>query len=120
MDIRICTYLDPRQIARCTECGVTADLCLCPQVSELAHRRLSTPAGKFLQSVFAQAETSQPSDNLFERLNWEFGDLGMKLVRHNRTRDPSPEEIYAAMVKIAAGLTRLATEGTDEYAYPSG
>lgn len=115
---RLCTYLNPRGIPCCTECGKGETLCTCPEPSDLAHKRLTSEEGQFLQAV--QAMDGLPRTRLFEELVAEIGLLGMHLARHDQRRTPSIDVIRASTVRAAAILTKLATEGTEEYAYPAG
>lgn len=116
--MRVCTYLDGRQRERCTECGVTVDLCLCPEVSDIAQERIASPAGRFLRDVMSQVETADSSRRLFEKIVQEIGNVGTKLVSNSEQGTPETEEVYRNLVRLGALLTLLAADGTPEYVYP--
>lgn len=113
-----CTYRDRRGKDRCTECGNQKDLCTCSEPDESAHRRLTSEHGMFLRAVFEKYEEVH-SDHLFEKLTEQVGVLGSQLVRHDQTRSPSPDVIIKTLLDISATVTKLAVDGTAEYAYPS-
>lgn len=48
---RICCYLDAEGWHRCTECGITLDLCNCADVVGHAMRRIQTPTFKEFSAV---------------------------------------------------------------------
>jgi hypothetical protein len=114
---RPCAYLDPRQRVRCTECGMTVDLCTCVNVSEMAQERLHSPEGQFLRAVAAELGQFPNPKYRFETLVQLVGDLGIKLVNNAAINTPAPPDIYQHIAKIAAIAVLLGSGGTDEYPY---
>lgn len=116
-----CVFLNRRRQEICTECGKDLTLCMCEDPDESAHLRLNSLNGRFLAAVTEVLDSSNLpyQDHLYEHLVAHIGNLGAALVSHSATRDPAPDEIYRRLVGIAALATRLATEGTPEYAYPT-
>jgi hypothetical protein len=120
MDIRVCNFLDHGGKLRCTECGVTVDLCLCTDVSEKAESRLKDEHQQFLREVASLYESDEfAEDHLFAELVQEIGNVGSKLVSHTRNRTPAPAEIHRNLLRVAVLVTRIAVEGTGEYSYPA-
>lgn len=117
--MRPCTYLDPRGRERCTECGVTIDLCLCVNPSDKANFRHVSAIGQFTRAVYEEASANTVGRNLFEHLVEQVGQIGAALVSNLDTNSPNDNEIRQLMVKAGRTLTLLAAEGTPEYPYPS-
>ena len=67
---RSCVFLDHRAQLRCTECGGTIDLCLCPAVDEQAFRRIVSNEGVFLKRIRDELNIS---DERAERIMKEGG-----------------------------------------------
>lgn len=116
--MRTCTFLDRRGQERCTECGVTSDLCLCTEVDEKAHDRTQTNPGRFLREIFLLRSTA-PAHNLVEEMAEQFGTLAMMLVRNRDGGTPPESDIRQHMIRLGILLTALASYGTPEYTYPS-
>lgn len=116
-----CSFLNRRRQEFCTECGKDLTLCQCEDPDESAHLRLNSLDGKFLAAVteVLDAPVFPHQDYLYERLVQSVGELGAAFVEHNKVRTPPADEIYRLLVRIGAITTRLATEGTPEYAYPT-
>lgn len=117
--MRSCSFLNRRRQEFCTECGADLTLCVCEDPDEAAHQRLNSSEGQFIRAVGAALDAPGINDHLYESLVEKVGDLGAALVDHNQTRSPAPDEIYRILVEIATFATRIATEGTPEYAYPT-
>lgn len=92
---------------------------MCPDPDAQAHDRLTSPAGKFLTDVLRE-EDNLPAEqqHLFELIVERIGTIGAGLAQHSEQRTPAPDVIRKGLVELAAYATRLATVGTDEYAYP--
>lgn len=121
---RACSYHDSRRRVRCTECGVTIDLCTCVEVEELASQRLTSEEGKFLREVMRDASgialgSSADRDHMLERIMSELGMVAMKLVKNDKDRSVADEDVRHELVRLAGAITHLAAHGTPEYAYPS-
>jgi len=115
--MRICTFLDPRQKERCTECGITIDLCQCRDVNQSAYERTQTPEGEFLRAIEAETVHFERTTHRFESLVKLVGELGVKLVSNADTGSPAPSDIYQTLAKIGAVTVKLGSGGTDEYPY---
>jgi hypothetical protein len=117
---RPCSYLDPRRVERCTECGNVLSLCTCMEVSDKAHARLTSEHGRYLRQVWLELSQWQgPQDHVFEKLVAALGQVGEKLVQNMDNQTPSESEIQRDLVKVGVLLTLLAADGTPEYSYPS-
>lgn len=111
-----CVFRDRRGRMRCTECGNQIDICTCSMIDELAHKRLTSDEGQFLREVYA-INALQPT-HLFEHLVNQFGKVGLMLA-NNDTHEVHNSAIRYELALLAAGITRLAVQGTPEYPYPT-
>lgn len=126
--MRPCVYKDHRLVERCTECGVTLDLCLCREPAEAAARRLGSDSGRFLaqvlQQVFKAEDDGTPNTDLAALLQIQAADALEHLLRANRSSQivsdaggSSMPNVRQALIEVAALATRLATQGDPLYAY---
>jgi len=111
--MRTCSYADSRNTERCTECGMSVDLCQCQNVDDKASARLASPEGEFLTAVWRQTAQGNPRYNLLEHSLEQFGKVAILLTK----ADSPDSEIYRSLVQLCVLLTALAAQGAPEYTY---
>lgn len=120
-EVRTCTYHDPQRRLRCTECGVTVDLCCCVEVNDNAHRRLWSDDGKMIRAIrgeLHQAREAFPNTRyLHAALIEEVGELAQALMEHSRGGNKTATEVYHEAIQVAAMAIRIGTEGDPDFAY---
>ena len=121
MTDRSCTFLDPHMQERCTECGVTIDLCTCVNINDSAHERLASPDGiviTMIRGELAAARTKFPgSTHQLVALGEEFGELCQAMMEHDVDGSQSTVMVLREAVQVAAMAIRVATEGDENFAY---
>src|SRR5262245_9808672 len=121
MATRTCTFVDRRAQLRCTECGLTLDLCVCPAPDEQAFRRIASNEGTFLNRVRAEIaladERAEGNQFLSVQIHKQAGIVSGLLLSHHDGQGASPQEILQALVQTAVLVTRLAIEGDGEFSY---
>jgi len=117
---RTCTYHDQQRRLRCTECGITADLCQCQNLDENAHNRLWDDDGKMLRAVrgeLSQHREAFPNTHyLMAGLVEAVGDL-MKALIQQQVGNKQPAEVFHESVKVSAIAIRMGTEGDPDFPY---
>ena len=116
------TYLDPQGRQRCTECGVTYDLCLCTDFNRQIHQRLWSPEGRTIRAVqteLLQAREKFPHpDHLLPALMGSVGGLSKAFLEHDRSVEGvTGHEILREAVRVATLALRLAVEGDPTFRY---
>ncbi len=118
---RTCTYTDPHNIHRCTECGHTVDLCICVDVEGQAHDRLQSPDGIVMMMVRGELDAARgeypDGQHALAALLEEAGKLARGLIKHDRAQEVAIQEVLRRAVTTAAMAIRIATEGDDNFKY---
>lgn len=118
---RTCTYVDPHNIQRCTECGITTDLCLCMNVEGFAHDRLHSPDGIVMTLVRGELDAARgkfpDSTHQLAALMEEVGELAQALMEHDRDGAQTIAMVLREAVQVASMAIRLATEGDNNFKY---
>lgn len=119
--IRTCTYTDPHNTQRCTECGLTTDLCLCVDVEGSAHDRLQSPDGLVMTMIRGELDAARGKfpDTLHRlaALGEEFGELCQALMQHDIDGSQTTAMVLREAVQVATTAIRIATEGDDNFKY---
>lgn len=117
----ICVYRDPQGRKRCTECGTTYDLCICPRPNELAHRRLWSSEGRVIRSVWKALEKHHEQFPNTSYLHGYFvaeaGKVTKLLTEHSEGDKETATGILQQCILVAALATRLAVEGDPYFEY---
>lgn len=119
---RINTYFDPRtQIIKCTECGLSLDLCQCEDISLLAHTRLWSAEGVVVKRIMDQlgADRQMKPDNQYNLvyLQRAQGVLAEKMIAISQGINCSPQEVLEASIRVALLAIRIAVEGDGDFSY---
>ena len=118
---RTCVYLDPHNVQRCTECGITTDLCLCVNVEGSAHDRLHSPDGLVITMIRGELDAARgeypDGQHALAALLEEAGKLSRCLIKHDRKQEVTTQEVLRRAVTTAAMAIRIATEGDSNFAY---
>lgn len=118
---RTCSYRDPWNIARCTECNVTVDLCQCVNVANSAHERLSGPDGIVMAMVrgelIAARQQFPGSTHMLAALMEEVGELAQAMIDHDRGGSQTAIQVLREAVQVASMAVRIAVEGDDNMVY---
>lgn len=121
MSDRTCTYHDPWNILRCTECGVTVDLCLCANVGLSAQERLNSPDGIVVMMVRGELDAARASfpnaQHMVVALMEEVGELAQAMIDHDRGGSQTAQQVLREAVQVASMAIRIAVEGDDNFAY---
>lgn len=119
--MRVCTFLDPQNIERCTECGVSLDLCLCANVDLSAHQRLNSVDGQIILMVRGELDAARGqfpgSTHMLAALMEEVGELAQALMEHDRDGSQTTQEVLREAVQVAAMAIRVAAEGDENFVY---
>lgn len=106
---------------RCTECGVTIDLCLCPAVDEQAARRIGSNEGLFLKRIRDELNLAdQRGENnrfLLMNLTAAVGKLNDQILSHHQGQGANAESIMQTLILAGVLLTRIATEGDEAFSF---
>ena len=122
---RTCAFADDDFAMRCTECGVTLDLCLCAGVDNLASERLFSPDGKMITDILGEVRSAREkfpgSRHMLCALVEEVGELAQAIMQNDRHEGTTETEVYREAVQVAAMAIRIGTEGDEafEYALPT-
>lgn len=116
--MRTCSYTNKSGQERCTECGITTDLCTCIDVSFKAHNRLWSPEGRVLRAVRDEIDRArelfpQMSEGMVALME-EVGELANALIEHQKGNKPS-KAILEEAIQVAAVAIRIAIEGDERY-----
>lgn len=119
---RPCTYVDPHNQERCTECGVLYDLCQCVNLNDMAHQRLHSPDGVVLSMVRGELEAQRKTGegmtrHLLASLGEEVGILNHRMISHDEAQTATVQEVLRAAVRVATVAVRIAAEGDDNFLY---
>lgn len=118
---RTCSYTDPHNIPRCTECGITLDLCLCVNVEGSAHERNNSADGIVLSMIRGELDAARSEypdgQHALAALLEEAGKLARGLIKHDRAQEVSTQEVLRRAVTTAVMAIRIATEGDDNFKY---
>jgi hypothetical protein len=121
MTDRTCTYHDPWNIVRCTECGTTVDLCVCANVTLSAHERLNSSDGIVIRMVRGELDAARASfpnaTHMVVALMEEVGELAQAMIDHDRSGSKTPHEVLREAVQVASMAIRIAVEGDDNFSY---
>lgn len=121
MSERTCIFSDPQNITRCTECGVSLDLCLCANVDLSAHQRLNSVDGQIVSMIrgeLAAARGKFPgSTHMLAALMEEVGELAQAMMEHDLNQGTSTQEVLREAVQVASMAVRLAAEGDENFVY---
>jgi NTP pyrophosphatase (non-canonical NTP hydrolase) len=113
--------LDPQNIERCTECGVSLDLCLCANVDLSAHQRLNSVDGQIILMVRGELDAARgqfpESTHMLAALMEEVGELAQALMEHDRDGSQTTQEVLREAVQVAAMAIRVAAEGDENFVY---
>lgn len=119
--MRECTYFDSHQRERCTECGITVDLCKCQNLNDNAHRRLWSDDGKMIRSIrgeLQQAREAFPDSRyMLCALMEEVGELAQAIMEHSRGENKTAAEVYHEAIQVATMAIRIGTEGDSDFTY---
>lgn len=119
--MRTCTFLDPQNIERCTECGVSLDLCLCANVDLSAHQRLNSADGQIISMVRGELDAARgkfpETTHMLAALMEEVGELAQALMEHDRDGSQTTQEVLREAVQVAAMAIRVAAEGDENFVY---
>lgn len=120
---RSCAYLDPHHIERCTECGITLDLCLCENVNDKAQERLWNNDGKTICAIMMEIQSARTTfpgnEHMMAALTEEVGELAQALINHDRGENTTTSQVFKEAVQVAAMAIRIAVEGDHSFAYES-
>lgn len=120
---RTCSYLDQHHAERCTECGVSLDICLCQDVDDKAHERLWASDGQTIRAIQMEiraARSAFPGNrHLMAALVEEVGELAQALIQNDRGERTSNPEVFKEAVQVAAMAIRVAVEGDQSCTYNS-
>ena len=120
---RTCTYLDPHHTERCTECGVTIDLCLCEEVNDMAQERLWSDDGKAIRAIIHELDSAREAfpgnRHMLCALMEEVGELAQAIMQHDRAEGTTTNQVFKEAVQVATMAIRVATEGDQNFAYES-
>lgn len=116
---RTCTYTDPFNVKRCTECGQGVEFCVCVSIDNKAHDRLNSPAGIVLRMVRGELEALTPdrTQHALVSLVAEVGQLSRLMIQHDLRQETTPTEVLRRAVMVAAHTIRLAVHGDDNFLY---
>ena len=118
--MRANTYWDPNRRVRCTECGVTEDLCLCQNVCDRAHERLWSPTGLTVRQIWDELASARrvfpENEHMLAALVEKVGELAQALIDHSRGSKTAPE-LYKEAIQVACMAIRVATEGDASFPY---
>lgn len=118
---RVCIYLDPHNVQRCTECGITIDLCVCVDVDGSAQDRLHSPDGIVITMIRGELNAARgmyaDGEHALAALMEETGKLSRNLVKHDRKQEVTTQEVLRRAVTTAAMAIRIATEGDTNFLY---
>ena len=119
--MRTCTFLDPQNIERCTECGVPMDLCLCANVDLSAHQRLNSVDGQIISRVRGELDAARKqvpgSTHMLAALMVEVGELAQAMMEHDRDGSQTTQEVLREAIQVAAMAIRVAAEGDENFVY---
>lgn len=119
--MRTCTFLDPQNMERCTECGISLDLCLCANVDLSAHQRLNSVDGQIISMVRGELDAARGkfpgSTHMLAALMEEVGELAQALMQHDTDGSQTTQEVLREAVQVAAMAIRVAAEGDENFVY---
>ena len=119
--MRTCTFLDPQNIERCTECGVPMDLCLCANVDLSAHQRWNSVDGQIISMVRGELDAARKqfpgSTHMLAALMEEVGELAQAMMEHDRDGSQTTQEVLREAIQVAAMAIRVAAEGDENFVY---
>lgn len=119
--MRTCTFLDPQNMERCTECGVTVDLCLCANVDLSAHNRLNSTDGMIMTMVRGELDAARSqfpeTTHMLAALMEEVGELAQAMMEHDRDGSQTTQEVLREAVQVATMAIRVAAEGDENFVY---
>jgi hypothetical protein len=121
MTERTCTYHDPWNQLRCTECAAIVDLCLCANVGLSAHERLTSADGIVLSMIRGELNAARgqfpDSTHMMVALMEEVGELSQAMIDHDRDGSKTAQQVLREAVQVATMAIRVAVEGDDNFAY---
>jgi len=121
MTERTCSYRDPWNVLRCTECSSSIDLCQCVNVTLSAHERLTSADGLVFAMVrgeLAAARASFPkTTHMLPALMEEVGELAQAMIDNDRDGSQTVQQVLREAVQVACMAVRLATESDENFAY---
>lgn len=121
MTERSCTYMDPYNATRCTECGRDLPLCECVRPDDIAHDRIHSADGVVLAMVkgelIAARKKFPESTHQLAALMEEVGELAQAMMEHDRDGSQTIAMVLREAVQVASMAIRIATEGDDNFAY---
>lgn len=119
--MRTCTFLDQQNTERCTECGVSIDLCLCANVDLSAHQRLNSTDGMIISMIRGELDAARGkfpgSTHQLAALMEEVGELAQAMMEHDRDGSQTVQEVLREAVQVAAMAIRVAAEGDENFVY---
>lgn len=121
MNERSCTFLDPQLQERCTECGVTIDLCLCVNINDSAHERLASPDGLVITMIRGELQAARKqfprTTHMLAALMEEVGELAQAMMEHDVDGSQTTAQVLREAVQVATMAIRVATEGDENFVY---
>lgn len=121
MTERSCTYLDPHNATRCTECGRDLPLCECLRPDDIAHDRIHSPDGVVLAMVkgelIAARKKFPETTHMLAALTEEVGELNQAMMQHDVDGSQTIAMVLREAVQVACMAIRVATEGDENFAY---
>lgn len=121
--MRTCTYLDQHHLERCTECGVTLDLCSCPNVNDSAHHRLWGKDGRTIRIMLSELESARKefpdNQHLLCTLMERIGKLAQAIMEHDRGQGTTTQQVYREAIQAASIAIRVAVDGDQNFLYES-
>lgn len=118
--MRACTYVDDHAMERCTECGVSIDLCNCDYEAS-ARARNNTADGEVIKMIYGELRAARASfpetTHMLVALGEEYGELCQAMIDHDRSQAKSTNEVLREAVQVATMAIRVATEGDDNFLY---
>ena len=121
MPDRTCTFLNPHNVATCTECGSDLTICQCVAPDDQAHERLTSPDGMVITMIcdelIAARKAFPENTHKLAALMEEVGELAQAMMEHDRKLGTSVHEVLREAVQAAAMAIRVAVEGDDNFLY---
>jgi hypothetical protein len=122
MPIEPCSFRDRQGRTRCTECGVSVDVCVCDR-NEKAEARWDSPEERFLRAVIQRLQEDRINHlsqrHMCNRLGVQLGQLVSFLLLHDDQGPVSEAEVYQKCIELCSTTIRLALEGDSTLAYNS-
>lgn len=118
---RTCSYSDPQNMGRCTECGITLDLCLCANVNLSAHQRLNSADGIIISMVRGELDAARKqfpeTTHMLAALTKNVGELAQAMMEHDRDSSQTTQQVLREAVQVATMAIRIAAEGDENFVY---